>query len=191
MLLIKKQDRYLCKIAILFGEKERFPLAIETSCCGARKSLQGAAAPYPAPFSTAATPFCSLHRPQDALANVPTGLSSRLSRTFVRERSELGIYLSLTEKYPPEGGCFSGGEREISSRYRTVHRTVLPTFADVRPRKIGARFKSLFDRKIPAGRRVFFWRRKRDLNSRDVLPPYSLSRGAPSPLGYFSVYSFQ
>ena len=32
-----------------------------------------------------------------------------------------------------------------------------------------------------------FWRRKRDLNPRDTFAPYSLSRGAPSPLGYFSV----
>ena len=30
------------------------------------------------------------------------------------------------------------------------------------------------------------WRRKRDLNPRDPFEPYSLSRGAPSPLGYFS-----
>ncbi len=32
-----------------------------------------------------------------------------------------------------------------------------------------------------------FWRRKRDLNPRGTFAPYSLSRGAPSPLGYFSV----
>ena len=31
-----------------------------------------------------------------------------------------------------------------------------------------------------------FWRRKRDLNPRAGYPTYSLSRGAPSPLGYFS-----
>ena len=31
-----------------------------------------------------------------------------------------------------------------------------------------------------------FWRRKRDLNPRAGFPTYSLSRGAPSPLGYFS-----
>ena len=31
-----------------------------------------------------------------------------------------------------------------------------------------------------------FWRRSRDLNPGTVLPVYSLSRGAPSPLGYFS-----
>ena len=37
--------------------------------------------------------------------------------------------------------------------------------------------------KIPM---LFFWRRKRDLNPRDTFAPYSLSRGAPSPLGYFS-----
>ena len=30
------------------------------------------------------------------------------------------------------------------------------------------------------------WRRKRDLNPRAGFPTYSLSRGAPSPLGYFS-----
>ena len=34
---------------------------------------------------------------------------------------------------------------------------------------------------------TFLWRRKRDLNPRDAFTPYSLSRGAPSPLGYFSV----
>ena len=34
---------------------------------------------------------------------------------------------------------------------------------------------------------VLFWRRRRDLNPCDLLQPYSLSRGAPSPLGYFSI----
>ena len=33
---------------------------------------------------------------------------------------------------------------------------------------------------------AYLWRRKRDLNPRDTFAPYSLSRGAPSPLGYFS-----
>ena len=33
---------------------------------------------------------------------------------------------------------------------------------------------------------VSCWRRKRDLNPRAGFPTYSLSRGAPSPLGYFS-----
>ncbi len=32
-----------------------------------------------------------------------------------------------------------------------------------------------------------FWRRRRDSNSRAGHPAYSLSRGAPSPLGYFSM----
>ena len=32
---------------------------------------------------------------------------------------------------------------------------------------------------------VLCWRRKRDLNPRAGFPTYSLSRGAPSPLGYF------
>ena len=31
------------------------------------------------------------------------------------------------------------------------------------------------------------WRRRRDSNSRAGHPTYSLSRGAPSPLGYFSM----
>ena len=31
------------------------------------------------------------------------------------------------------------------------------------------------------------WRRRRDLNPRAGFPTYSLSRGAPSPLGYFSM----
>ena len=31
-----------------------------------------------------------------------------------------------------------------------------------------------------------FWRRTRDSNPRAGFPTYSLSRGAPSPLGYFS-----
>ena len=35
-----------------------------------------------------------------------------------------------------------------------------------------------------------FWRRKRDLNPRAGYPTYSLSRGAPSPLGYFSKGKF-
>ena len=34
------------------------------------------------------------------------------------------------------------------------------------------------------------WRRKRDLNPRAGYPTYSLSRGAPSPLGYFSKGKF-
>ena len=34
---------------------------------------------------------------------------------------------------------------------------------------------------------VSFWRRRRDLNPRAGYPTYSLSRGAPSPLGYFSM----
>ena len=34
---------------------------------------------------------------------------------------------------------------------------------------------------------LVFWRRRRDLNPRDTFAPYSLSRGAPSPLGYFSI----
>ena len=34
------------------------------------------------------------------------------------------------------------------------------------------------------------WRRRRDLNPRASHPTYSLSRGAPSPLGYFSVWIF-
>ena len=32
---------------------------------------------------------------------------------------------------------------------------------------------------------VFCWRSRRDLNSRAGCPTYSLSRGAPSPLGYY------
>ena len=32
---------------------------------------------------------------------------------------------------------------------------------------------------------VDLWRRTRDLNPRAGFPTYSLSRGAPSPLGYF------
>ena len=38
----------------------------------------------------------------------------------------------------------------------------------------------------PIGRLLFLsWRRRRDLNPRAGYPTYSLSRGAPSPLGYF------
>ncbi len=33
---------------------------------------------------------------------------------------------------------------------------------------------------------LFLWRRWRDLNPRGTFAPYSLSRGAPSPLGYIS-----
>ena len=36
---------------------------------------------------------------------------------------------------------------------------------------------------------VLIWRRKRDLNPRAGFPTYSLSRGAPSPLGYFRIYN--
>ena len=35
--------------------------------------------------------------------------------------------------------------------------------------------------------RHFAWRRRSDLNARAAFATYSLSRGAPSPLGYFSV----
>ena len=34
------------------------------------------------------------------------------------------------------------------------------------------------------------WRRRRDLNPRAGFPTYSLSRGAPSPLGYFSMVNY-
>ena len=36
----------------------------------------------------------------------------------------------------------------------------------------------------------FVWRRRRDLNPCASCPTYSLSRGAPSPLGYFSINIF-
>ena len=36
----------------------------------------------------------------------------------------------------------------------------------------------------------FSWRRRRDLNPRAGYPTYSLSRGAPSPLGYFCMVKF-
>ena len=39
--------------------------------------------------------------------------------------------------------------------------------------------------------RVFLWRRRRDLNPRAGFPTYSLSRGAPSPLGYFSMVKYE
>ena len=37
----------------------------------------------------------------------------------------------------------------------------------------------------------FFWRRKRDVNPRAGFPTYSLSRGAPSPLGYFCMANYK
>ena len=40
--------------------------------------------------------------------------------------------------------------------------------------------------RVCAVKPTFLWRRKRDLNPRAGFPTYSLSRGAPSPLGYFS-----
>ena len=36
---------------------------------------------------------------------------------------------------------------------------------------------------------LFSWRGRRDLNPRAGFPTYSLSRGAPSPLGYFRILS--
>ena len=39
--------------------------------------------------------------------------------------------------------------------------------------------------KLRSFSKIFIWRRKRDLNPRAGFPTYSLSRGAPSPLGYF------
>ena len=41
-------------------------------------------------------------------------------------------------------------------------------------------------RKNPHFCGFFLWRRWRDLNPRGTFAPYSLSRGAPSPLGYIS-----
>ena len=40
----------------------------------------------------------------------------------------------------------------------------------------------------PLGSTEFAWRRRRESNPRALLQTYSLSRGAPSPLGYFSVF---
>ena len=51
---------------------------------------------------------------------------------------------------------------------------------------IFAKRKTAYLRDFSANTRLSFWRRKRDLNPRDPFEPYSLSRGAPSPLGYFS-----
>ena len=84
------------------------------------------------------------------------------------------------------GIFFFGGERGICSRLRarsgsalTVHRTVIHYLTP---------FKSLhkIKRQNTHSDILSFWRRKRDLNPRDRFQPYSLSRGAPSPLGYFS-----
>ena len=52
-----------------------------TSCCGARKNLRWCKAH--SIFSTTATFYYSLHHPQDALANVPFGLSLRATRRRV------------------------------------------------------------------------------------------------------------
>ena len=49
-------------------------------------------------------------------------------------------------------------------------------------------FRKSGNEKAPSVHRRRFWRRRRDLNPCDLLQPYSLSRGAPSPLGYFSVF---
>ena len=46
--------------------------------------------------------------------------------------------------------------------------------------------KTRMNKEKPAFLRVFLWRRWRDLNPRGTFAPYSLSRGAPSPLGYIS-----
>ncbi len=88
------------------------------------------------------------------------------------------------------GIFFFGGERGICSRLRarsgsalTVHRTVIHYLASSNPvlnKKIGC-----------PNEQPIFWRRKRDLNPRDRFQPYSLSRGAPSPLGYFSTVNIK
>ena len=53
---------------------------------------------------------------------------------------------------------------------------------------ISAQIKKLANRSFARSARYNTWRGLRDLNSRAGFPTYSLSRGAPSPLGYFSVF---
>ena len=47
---------------------------------------------------------------------------------------------------------------------------------------------SLHTKKAPRWDAFFVWRSRRDLNSRAGYPTYALSRGASSPLEYYSIY---
>ena len=53
----------------------------------------------------------------------------------------------------------------------------------------GASVSNPLDNKIkkPSKMALLFWRRRRDLNPRASCPTYTLSRGASSPLEYFSI----
>ena len=75
--------------------------------------------------------------------------------------------LSIGEK-----GCFEAEKVRILGRCKRIKICDFAIFKQEKPRK-SYDFRG-------------FWRRKRDLNPRDTFAPYSLSRGAPSPLGYFS-----
>ena len=58
------------------------------------------------------------------------------------------------------------------------------------PRHVFSRPSNPFDNKNKKSTNVLFcfWRRRRDLNPRASCPTYTLSRGASSPLEYFSIW---
>ena len=83
-----------------------------------------------------------------------------------------------------------------AQRSRSNHRSL----ADKRACRLGfarlsappaLRFKSFFlfrkKEKNPSLETWIFWRRRKDLNLRAGYPTYTLSRGASSPLEYFSI----
>ncbi len=75
------------------------------------------------------------------------------------------------------------------------HRTLASSVSQTRggknvsPTRFFSPFKSLQNKiKKPSMMAFLFWRRRRDLNPRASCPTYTLSRGASSPLEYFSIW---
>ena len=88
-------------------------------------------------------------------------------------RLERGQILTATP-FPPR--CFR-------------HRRRFGGNAPAGSRRSGSNPSLMKKRACPKGQ-ALSWRRRRDLNPRAGFPTYSLSRGAPSPLGYFSMVNY-
>jgi len=88
------KDRYELKGSLFCG---KLLLRCPKNASGFRQSSH---------FSTAATPFCSLHPPPAALANVPTPVA-RLHRSLAKSR--LSIPSQPNKKCHPKGRHFLFG----------------------------------------------------------------------------------
>ena len=90
-----------------------------------------------------------------------------------RKRRHFVVFTLTQRKGMCEGETICGFPLRVPSGYRLIHCTgrVFPYLRQKKKTPIGV---------------FFFWRRWRDLNPRGTFAPYSLSRGAPSPLGYIS-----